>query len=122
MPKHQWFSNFIENYWWRYKPNAMSFLVWMLAFCGYIFWQGVLKSPNLWVQVATFALIGIVVIYCLVAFSYFMIKDPDRLQSESFLLKKQVANTLINNEKAEDIRLKIDNKDSISLTKSPIKN
>ena len=69
--------------------NILSPLLWLCAVCVPAGCIGLLLTPTGPISLLFGALIGLPVLTSLVAFWYFAIKDPNRLQSESYRIQSE---------------------------------
>lgn len=76
------------------KTNAMSPLCWITGFLELLLMYGFLQSPNFFVQIWCGVLMTIGLLFICGMFLFFAYFDPDRLQSEAFLIEKQTRNSL----------------------------
>lgn len=87
---HRLFSRFGSVGGINAKSTVMSPILWLFGICftgtGLLYWA-TSESIVLWFGLA---FISIVLIVILVMYVYFSIKDPDRLQSETFVERKMV--------------------------------
>lgn len=77
-----------------FKSNVMSPLNWLMGFLELVFMVGFVTAPNLLVQVWSGILLSLGLVYICGVFLFFALRDPDRLQSEEFLMEKQTINAL----------------------------
>lgn len=68
--------------------NALNPLLWSMAtLAAATLIAAALAGVDTWLALGLFGLTGLFAIGNLVAFFYFMVKNPDRLQSEEFVLR-----------------------------------
>jgi hypothetical protein len=72
-----------------HKNNVMTPLNWFVAIAEAALMSGVILSDNLFVKVACLSLVVLVLLFYAYVYRYFMMKDPNRLQSEGYNLKTQ---------------------------------
>lgn len=87
------------------RSTALNSLLWLLAILlPSLLGSGIFTGPD---TVLTYSLIGLVgfsVFALFVAYFYFMIKNPDRLQTETFMIKQRELN-IIEMKGADPIRI-----------------
>lgn len=91
---HQFSSKWGQGIFKGFKTNAMSPLCWAMGFLELLFMYGFVYSPSLLVQIWSGILLSIGFLFICGMFFFFAWRDPDRLQSEEFLIEKQTMNAL----------------------------
>lgn len=118
MSKRRMLSNILKNNYTGYKQNAMVSISWVIGIVEVFFMQGLIWGPSLWIQISCLVMmVALLGFYCY-SFRHFMLKDPDRLQSESYNIVKNIVNALTEDEK--EANLKID-ENFIPINKPPEK-
>ena len=90
----------------NYKDNVMNPLKWttisfesLLAVCAFL-------TNQLWMQIVCVVFMGIILIFYYGFYLYWMLKDPNRLQSEGFNLETAIMSD------TKDPHIKLENKKS----------
>ncbi|HAT2098238.1 TPA: hypothetical protein I8032_000299 [Legionella pneumophila] len=80
-------SDKTNKYWQR--GNVMTPLNWMCAISESLLLPTAGLNTNNWLGVCCFVFFALIAIFYGVIFSFFALKDPDRLQSEKYNLESQ---------------------------------
>lgn len=90
-----------------YKNNVLNSINWLVGFIETLFFIGVIKGPNLWIQISNgVVMLLLLIFYCSIVI-YFVIKDPSRLQSEGFNLRMHAQNFLYHTQTSSEPKLNI---------------
>jgi hypothetical protein len=96
----------------RQKNNIMTPLNWLVGIVETILTSGLIGTSilhQLWLQVfLSILMTSIIVFYCKV-YIYFMLRDPDRLQTESYRLASQEIALNVGNIKTADKLIPVNN-------------
>src|SRR5437868_2369725 len=75
--------------------NVMTPLNWFVGIAETALISGLLRSHDTWIQIVMVAFIVAVLVFYGSVYVYFMLNDPDRLQTESFHLTVRLEQTLL---------------------------
>ena len=89
----------------RYADNVMKPINWVIVFVEILFMAGVLRGPGLWIQIASFICMVVVIAAYLGIYVYWMLHAPNRLQSEGYNLEMNALSD------SQDT-IKVDNKET----------
>ena len=77
------------------RSNALTSHLWLLAILlPSLLVSGIFAGPDTFLTYSLIVMVGFSVLALFVAYFFFMIKDPDRLQSERFMIKQRELNIL----------------------------
>ena len=101
-------ANIFQGYYNGHKKNAMSSINWVISFVQLLLMIGIMKGASIWIQIFSAVVMVLLIIFYCGVYVYYMLKAPDRLQSESYNLQKQSIDTLTNIEKNNKNELRLD--------------
>lgn len=93
----------------RYTDNVMKPINWVVSFIELLFMSGVLFGPSFWIQILSAVLLVKVLLIYFGIYIYWMLSDPNRLQSEGYNLEVLEVHGLSD---ALDPKINIKNKES----------
>lgn len=97
------------------KQNVMTPLNWITGILGSIFSLGLIADTELWIKIFCSVLIVCLAFFLCAVYIYWMLKDPDRLQSEQYQTTKILMQTLSN--QGDDTHIKY-TKNRLKITKN----